>query len=97
MATLSIKQIQDGLEQYLKLSMQNVQIDVAERTQDDDGVHFLLHADEGKFEVAIMDEVWDGASCAEELVKLLERDKLSEVMQDLSDFPVAVTKNGCIF
>ncbi len=57
MATLSIKQIQEGLEQYLKLSMQSVQIDVAERTHYDNGMHFLLHADEGKFEVAITDEV----------------------------------------
>ena len=57
MATLSIKQIQEGLEQYLKLSMQSVQIDVAERTHYDNGMYFLLHADEGKFEVAITDEV----------------------------------------
>lgn len=92
-----LETIQNAVEHYLAQHMAGLLIDLVERSSYEEGTRFVLHSNEGNFELIVLDEALTMAVTEKEIIEILEQDNVVEVMRDLIEFPVKVTSNGCIF
>lgn len=66
------------------------------RHEEQESIHFRIVENKKTYILRIMDECLDGLQ-ANEIKPMLENYNVAQIMRDIGDFPIVVTKTGCIF